>query len=89
MTCDGCVQPLNPVKTHFIRDYGHEVRYCDDCAETYERFRTAVMAEEARRQRELDLWQLTARTMCPLLTMPMDFPPLKIEKTPEGVLRLG
>lgn len=71
--CDGCGEPASPLT--LLTDYGHEVRYCAPCLETYKEFVSAVTHEEQRRQRELDLWQLERRTHVPLRLMPMDLPP--------------
>lgn len=76
--CDGCELKFKAQELSFLVDYGgHECRYCPPCAELYESWRQLTTIEEARRQREFDLWQLEMRQKVPLKRMPMDFPPVK------------
>jgi hypothetical protein len=85
--CDGCnvLFPLSDLT--FFLDYGnHECRYCQPCAEIYKGWQIVTTMEEARRQRELDLWQMAAREKVPLIRMPMDFGPSTPKTTPLGVL---
>ena len=73
--CDGCEGEIALSDLKFVVDYGHESRYCLPCAEIYAGWQLVRDVEEARRQRELDLWQLTMREKVPLKRMPMDFGP--------------
>lgn len=75
--CDGCDLPFEPGELQYPLDYAHEGRYCPPCAEIYEGWRALTTIEEARRQREFDLWQLEMRQKVPLKRMPLDFPPVK------------
>ena len=86
LNCDGCDTVWEPGELAFVMDYGHECRYCPPCAEVYEAWRQVGIIEEARRQREFDLWQMEARTHIPLKRMPMDFPPVKRGSGPPMVL---
>ena len=87
IVCDGCEVCLPISDLTFVRDYGgHECRYCQPCAEIYTGWMQLTTLEEARRQREFDLWQEAARAKVPLARMPMDFGPVK--KVESGI-RLG
>lgn len=77
ISCDGCDLLFKPGELAYPLDYGHECRYCPPCAEMYESWRQLTTIEEARRQREFDLWQLEMRTKVPLKRMPLDFPAVK------------
>lgn len=87
VNCDGCDLPFAVGELTFLVDYGnHECRYCPPCAEMYESWRTLTTIEEARRQREFDLWQLENRPKVPLKRMPIDFPTVKRGKGPPVIL---
>ena len=77
LTCDGCEREDMVGNMSFVVDYGHEVRYCRECASEYEQWHITTQAEEARRQKEFDLWQLAMRRQVPLKLMPMDLPPVQ------------
>lgn len=74
--CDGCSVDYEVGSLALIADYGHECRYCRECAREYEQWQITTQAEEAKRQKEFDLWQLEMRRYVPLKTMPLDFPPV-------------
>lgn len=72
--CQGCDIGCTQQALNLVRDYGHVLYYCDQCADIYADFVNAMQAEEARRQREFDLWQEERRKDVPLILMPMDLP---------------
>ena len=85
--CDGCDVTFPLSDLTFFLDYGHECRYCQPCAEMYKGWQIVTTMEEARRQRELDLWQMAAREKVPLIRMPMDFgPSTPPQRVPLGTL---
>lgn len=85
--CDGCGEIYGVDELTYVRDYGHEVKYCVGCGEIYQGFVTATQAEEARLQALLDLFTKEIREKVLLFLMPCDLPPVKVD--PKGVLRLG
>ena len=77
ISCDGCEREDTVGNMSFVVDYGHECRFCPECAREYEQWHITTQAEEARRQKEFDLWQLAMRRHVPLKLMPMDMPPVQ------------
>ena len=74
--CDGCGEPvpLDDMKAEFAG--GHECRYCRQCDETYNLFKSACQAENDRYERLIELFIAQARQATPLECMPQDFKPL-------------
>lgn len=78
LVCDGCEGVFDLPALTFMVDYGgHECRYCVSCEEVYRSWQYVTTIEEARRQREFDLWQVEMRAHVVLKRMPMDFGPVK------------
>ena len=77
--CDGCWQQSEPAQLAIFAARGVQVRYCAECAEEWQRFASAVAAEAARRQRELDLWEQQARAALRLYLTPLEFPEVKLD----------
>lgn len=86
--CDGCRQTWPHGDLAFVTDYGHECRYCRDCAAIYAQWVVTTRVEEGRRQREFDAWQTHQRAQVPLRRMPMDFPPAP-PRVPTTAMRLA
>ena len=82
--CDGCRRQVEDISFHHM--FGHVMRYCPQCTDIWNQFKSDCEAESNRLNKQLDLWELEKRQSIPLVLTPLDLPRLRVDRNGQSII---